>query len=242
MKNCLCVYHNLHKTNVCVRSWDFCSCDGSYNGILDFNNVFLPKLCTYQSQGLTGYSPTHLCYILHTPAASQPIQLEPLSDWLSISNTWIGAYPAYQNFSLFGRRKPVNARCQARILACKMWILPIQTFTFFNYMPMSHQPSSVTWKIWLVEHLPNEVHWLLASVLTVLPLRVETTDYVKCRWPPNKLCSVITHNMLATDFRNIVKPINSTQKMEVAGFTEKLVTVKNTVHWNNAGFRRLGIW
>jgi hypothetical protein len=30
--------------------------------------------------------------------------------------------------------------------------------------------------------------------------------------------------------------------MEVAGFTEKLVTVKNTVHWNNAGFRRLGIW
>jgi hypothetical protein len=36
--------------------------------------------------------------------------------------------------------------------------------------------------------------------------------------------------MLATDFRNIVKPVNSTQKMEVAGFTEKLVTVKNTVH------------
>jgi len=29
--------------------------------------------------------------------------------------------------------------------------------------------------------------------------------------------------------------------MEVAGFSEKLVIVTNTVHWNNAGFRNLGI-
>jgi hypothetical protein len=35
--------------------------------------------------------------------------------------------------------------------------------------------------------------------------------------------------------------LNSTQKMEVAGFSEKLVTVKNAVQWNNAVFRHLGI-
>jgi len=29
--------------------------------------------------------------------------------------------------------------------------------------------------------------------------------------------------------------------MEVEGFSEKFVTVKNAVQWNNAGFRRLGI-
>jgi len=111
------------------RSWDFCSGDGSCIGILDFNTVFLPNLCIYQSQGLTGYSPTHPWYILHIPAASQPIQLDPLSDWLSISNAWIGAYPAYQNSSPFDRQKP-NTRCQVRILACKM------------YCPYRHSPFS----------------------------------------------------------------------------------------------------
>lgn len=170
--------------------------------------------------------PAHPCCI--------PAHTVRPSVWLNISNAWIGAYPAYLNSSLFGR-------CQATILACKMWILPIQTFNFFNYMPMYHQPSSVTWKIWLAEPLPKEAHCLLASVLTALPLRVETTGYVKCRWPPNILHSIITHNMLATDFRNIVNPLKCTQKMELVGFSEKLVTVKNTVHWNNARFRHLGV-
>jgi hypothetical protein len=177
-EKCLCVYHNLHKTNICVSSWDFCSGDGSCFGILDFNTVFLPNLCrarwepggtrwctgeevkeklvngvgsqyshatsehgvssitqanvhtsaassrlnlfphrfkwthpfwgkmksgfcvcaitfrtsyTYLSQGLTGYSPTHPCYILHISAASQPLQLDPMSDLLCNSNAWIGA-------------------------------------------------------------------------------------------------------------------------------------------------------
>ena len=127
------------------------------------------------------------------------------------------------------------------IFSCKMWVLPIQTFTFFNYMPMYHQPSSVAWKIWLTKHLSNEVHCLLASISTVFPVRVETTGYVKCKWPPDILHSIITRNMLATDFRNIVNPVTDTQKLEVAGFSEKLVTVKNTVQWNNAGFRHLGV-
>ena len=123
MKNCLYFYHNLHKTNICVRSWDFCSGDSLCFGVLDFNTVFLPNLCTYQSQGLTGCSPTHLCYILHIPAASQPLQLDPVSDWLWNNNAWIGAYLAYQNTTLFGRWKPVNARCQARILVCmNIWL------------------------------------------------------------------------------------------------------------------------
>lgn len=143
MKNCLCVYHNLHKTNICVRSWDFCSGDGSCFGILDFNTVFLPNLCTHQSQGLTGYSPTHPCYVLHIPAAVQSLQLDPVPDWLCNSNAWIDAYPAYQNTSLFGRQNLVNARCQDRILAyMNVWLgKHRQTPTFparCEYYPYTH--------------------------------------------------------------------------------------------------------